>query len=220
MTLRIPIICWAHTSLSRKASRELPTRSSLLFNFPWVFTLFLSHTQPLQWNPTNNARYIRLNIITTKFGTELQPTQNSCKSQLYSHPLWLFRDKTPKTDSRLKREFGNSGKNSLTPNLEVVKHLHVYTCNLKHLHTNKNFIKLMTSWIQGMYTSKYSAIKIVNIRYHVIKNLIKQDQSLKIDYNEHLASKCSSGHANKEQSLIITCMSNTWPMQNTWSICI
>ena len=37
-------------------------------------------------------------------------TQISCKSQLYNLPLWLFRDNTPKTDSRLKREFGNSGK--------------------------------------------------------------------------------------------------------------
>ena len=33
-----------------------------------------------------------------------------CKSQLYNLPIWLFRDKTPKTDSRLKREFGNIGK--------------------------------------------------------------------------------------------------------------
>ena len=78
----------------------------------------------------------------------------------------------------------------------------------------------MTSWIQGMNMSKHSAIKYVDIRYHVNTNLIKQDQSLKNDYNEHLASKCSSGHANKEQSLMITCMSNTWPMQNTWSIYI
>ena len=31
------------------------------------------------------------------------------------------------------------------PNLEAVKHLHVYTCNLKHSHTNKTFIKLMKS---------------------------------------------------------------------------
>ena len=46
--------------------------------------------------------------------------------------------------------------------------------------------------------SKHSAIKFVNIRYHVNKNLIKQVQSLKNDYNEHLASKCSFGHANKE----------------------
>ena len=52
--------------------------------------------------------------------------------------------------------------------------------------------------------SKHSAIKFVNIRYHVNKKLIKQDQSLKNDYNEHLVSKCSSGHANKEQSLMIT----------------
>ena len=52
--------------------------------------------------------------------------------------------------------------------------------------------------------NKYSAIKFANIRYHVNKNLIKQYQSLKNDYNEHLASKCSSEHANKEQSLMIT----------------
>ena len=41
---------------------------------------------------------------------ELKPTQNSCKSQLYNLPIWLFHDKTAKTDSRLKYEFGNSGK--------------------------------------------------------------------------------------------------------------
>ena len=35
----------------------------------------------------------------------------SCKLQLYNPPLWLFCDKAPKTDSRIKREFGNSGKN-------------------------------------------------------------------------------------------------------------
>ena len=35
---------------------------------------------------------------------------HSCKLQLYNLPFWLSRDKTPKTDSRLKREFGNYGK--------------------------------------------------------------------------------------------------------------
>ena len=55
-----------------------------------------------------------------------------------------------------------------------------------------------------MNMNNYSAIKFANIRYHVNKNLIKQYQSLKNDYNEHLASKCSSEHANKEQSLMIT----------------
>ena len=69
-----------------------------------------------------------------------------------------------------------------------MKHLHVYTYNLKHSHTSKTFIKLMTSWIQGMNMSKHSAIKYVNIGYHVNTNLIKQDQSLKNDYNKHLAS--------------------------------
>ena len=44
-----------------------------------------SHTQPLQWNPRYNTGYIRLNIITIKFSTELKPTQNSCKLQLYKN---------------------------------------------------------------------------------------------------------------------------------------
>ena len=51
--------------------------------------------------------------------------------------------------------------------------------------------------------SKHSANKFVNIRYQVNKNLIKQVQPLKNDYNEHLASKCSSEHAIKEKSLMI-----------------
>ena len=63
----------------------------LLTSYPWkllwssIALSFhtLSHTQPLQWNHTNNTGYIRLNIITIKFGTELKPIQNSCKSQLY-----------------------------------------------------------------------------------------------------------------------------------------
>ena len=44
----------------------------------------LSHTKPLQWNPTWNTGYTRLNINTIKFGTKLKLTQNSCKSQLYN----------------------------------------------------------------------------------------------------------------------------------------
>ena len=51
--------------------------------------------------------------------------------------------------------------------------------------------------------------------------MIEQDQSLKNDYNEHLASKCSSGHAMQLGAIPqINCMSNTQPMQNTRSICI
>ena len=40
----------------------------------------------------------------------IKEQKHNCKLQLYNLPLWLFRDKTPKTDSRLKRKFGNSGK--------------------------------------------------------------------------------------------------------------
>ena len=40
----------------------------------------------------------------------IKANTKNCKSKLYNLPLWLFRYKTPKTDSRLKREFENSGK--------------------------------------------------------------------------------------------------------------
>ena len=67
---------------------------------------------------------------------------------------------------------------------------------LSFSHTIKTFIKLMTSWIHGTYMNKKSAIKFINyITYKHI--LIKQGQSLKNDYNEHLTSKCSSGHAKQ-----------------------
>ena len=32
MTLRIPVMCWAHASLREKVSRELPVKTSLVFN--------------------------------------------------------------------------------------------------------------------------------------------------------------------------------------------
>ena len=43
MTLCIPVICWAHASLRKKASHKLPTKTSLIFNESWVFTLSLTH---------------------------------------------------------------------------------------------------------------------------------------------------------------------------------
>ena len=51
-------------------------KNTSIFNLPWVFTLFLSHTQPLQIKPTWNTRYKRLNIIIIKFGMELKPTKH------------------------------------------------------------------------------------------------------------------------------------------------
>ena len=47
-------------------------------------------------------------------------------------------------------------------------------------------------------------------------NMIIQEQSLKNDYNEHLTSKWSSGHAMQLRAMqkSIACP-NTQPMQNT-----
>ena len=69
--------------------------------------------------------------FTIKFGTELKPTQDSWKSQLYNLPFWLFHDKTPKQTL----EFGNIGKTHSHINLKVMKHLkhiHLYPKTLAH----------------------------------------------------------------------------------------
>ena len=103
----------SHVLSTGFTSREVLSRVTRENSFDLQFVLSLhtlSHTQHIQRNPTYNTWYIGLNRITIKFGTELKSTQISCKSQLYNLPLWLFREKTPKTDSRLKREFENSGK--------------------------------------------------------------------------------------------------------------
>ena len=103
-------LCAVHmASLRGKSSRKIPVNTPLIFNVALSLHT-LSHTQLIQWNLTQNAGYIRLNKITIKFGIELKPTQNSCKLQLYNLLIWLFYDKTSKTDSKLKREFGNNGK--------------------------------------------------------------------------------------------------------------
>ena len=61
-----------------------------------------------------------------------------------------------------------------------------------------------------------------NKHYIPIKHiLIKQGQSLKNDYNGHLASKWLSGHVMQLRvKQRIHCMSNTQLIQNIKSICI
>ena len=76
LTLRIPVMCKAHAALCGKLTRELPMKTTLVFNcLESAHTHSLSLTQPLQINPTWNTRYIRLNKITIKFGTEWKPTK-------------------------------------------------------------------------------------------------------------------------------------------------
>ena len=79
LTLQIPIMCRAHASFCRMLSHELPTKtlqSSICLSLhTHTHTLSLSHTQPLQLNPTINTWYKRLNKITIKFITEIKPTK-------------------------------------------------------------------------------------------------------------------------------------------------
>ena len=79
LTLHIPIMCRAHASFCRMLSHELPAKtlqSSICLSLhTHTHTLSLSHTQPLQLNPTINTWYKRLNKITIKFVTEIKPTK-------------------------------------------------------------------------------------------------------------------------------------------------
>ena len=76
LTFRIPIMCRAHASLRGMLSRELPVKTSSIFNRLILHTFSLSITLPLQLNPTINTGYKRLNKVTIKFGTELKPTKH------------------------------------------------------------------------------------------------------------------------------------------------
>ena len=81
----------------------------------WLQVLESSHSLSLSHNPYNKfSQQIQgiqdwINYNQIWHGIKAN-TIHICKLQLYDLPLWLFRDKTPKTDSRLKREFGNIGK--------------------------------------------------------------------------------------------------------------
>ena len=65
-----------------------------LFSFQLLessYSLSLSNTQPLQWIPTINTGYKRLDNITIKFGTEYKPTKhnivNNNFTQINSYPI-------------------------------------------------------------------------------------------------------------------------------------
>ena len=65
-------ICITSRDAYLRATRE----NTSVFNALSLHTLSLSHTQPLQINPTWNIRCKRLNKITIKFGIELKPTKH------------------------------------------------------------------------------------------------------------------------------------------------
>ena len=106
LTLRISIMCRAHASFCRMLSRELPAKT-----LQSSHSLSLSHTT-LTIKSHNKYRVEKIESNYSQIWHRIKANKTySCKLQLYNPPLWLFCDKAPKTDSRIKREFGNSGKN-------------------------------------------------------------------------------------------------------------
>ena len=110
LTLSISVMCRAHASFREMLSRELPVKtlqSSICLS---LHILSLSHTTlKIKSHIKYRVQKIEHNYLQIWHGIKANKTY-SCKLQIYNLPLWLFRDKTPKTNSRLKREFGNSGK--------------------------------------------------------------------------------------------------------------
>ena len=88
LTLRIRVMCKAHAFFRGMLSRELPAKP-LQSSVAWVFILSVSNTQPLQWNPTINTGYKRMNNITIKFGTEYKPTKHNVVNNNYPDTLCI-----------------------------------------------------------------------------------------------------------------------------------
>ena len=113
LTLRIPVMCKAHASLWRKLSLKIPARTSSVFNSLSLHILSFYHTTlTIKSHNKYRVQKIEYNYNQIWYGIKANKI-HICKSQLYNLPLWLFHDKTPITDSRLKREFRNSGKTHL-----------------------------------------------------------------------------------------------------------
>ena len=112
---RNPTVTICHDSLHSNhvlstcfTSQESFSRATCEKFFALHFALSLhtlSHTQPLQRNPRQNTGYIRFNIITIKFGTELKLIQNSCKSQLYTNKRMTAQKSHPSIQKAQKTRF-------------------------------------------------------------------------------------------------------------------
>ena len=110
LTLRIPVMCRVYASLRGMLTRELPMKT-LQSSMPWVFThsLSLSHTT-LTNKSHMKYRVQKIEQNYNQIWQGIKANKNIVLNYNYNLPLWLFRDKTPKTNSKLKCEFENSGK--------------------------------------------------------------------------------------------------------------
>ena len=117
--------CATLATCQLRASRETSLNAYILSFFT------LSHTQPLHYFHLNTEflhAELQANLARNKANTWL------IKFNLTISPFSYSVIKHPKTDSRLKREFGNNGKTHSHLNLESVMHLEQNTYNPKHLH--------------------------------------------------------------------------------------
>ena len=132
MTVQLPCMlctCGTFGGLKPRVTREIQPRvPASLHSLERFFTL--SHTLPLH-DFYLNTRFLSVvlqaNMSRNKANTWL------IKFNLTISPFDYFVTKHPKTDSRLKREFGNNGKTHSHLNLETVKPLNHMNMNLlKH----------------------------------------------------------------------------------------
>ena len=96
LTLRIPVMRRAHASFHGIISREIPMKT-LLSSIAWIFTLFLSITQPLQLNPTIKYRVQQIEWNYNQIWHKIKPTKHIVVNYnfTYSHNM-VFDNGIPK----------------------------------------------------------------------------------------------------------------------------
>ena len=118
--------CAASGGLQPRVTREIQPRvPASLHSLEHFFTL--SHTLPLHNSHLNTgflSAVLQVNLSRNKANTWL------IKFNLTISPFGYSVTKHPKTDSRVKREFGNNGKPHSHLNLETVKLLNHMNMNL------------------------------------------------------------------------------------------
>ena len=93
LNFHILVMCRAHASFRGKLSRELPAKTlqSSIYLSLHTLSLSLSHTQPLQLNPTINTGYKRLNKNYNQIWHRIKANKtHSCKLQIYGLGLLFW----------------------------------------------------------------------------------------------------------------------------------
>ena len=142
---RVQLLAACKPRVSREIQPWVPASLHCLEHF---FTL--SHTLPLHDFHLNKgflSAVLQANMSRNKANTWL------IKFNLTISPFGYFVTKHPKTNSRLKREYGNNGKTHLHLNLEALKLLNHMNMNLlKHnntpwsLYAEKHEMHMKQAW--------------------------------------------------------------------------